>query len=122
MGERISEIEAISEDEAAEVEERKAMAIWARLQVKRPAIVSDDQWRLAVNDAGLFLDRLGAQGVQFGWSPADLFDVPREGKQGGLIWFLRGDRVRALGPEHAVTESERVFDCGDPTHTLCSRS
>lgn len=40
---------------------------------------------------------------------ASLFDVQRDGR-GGLVWSLQGEAVRALGPEHAVTTSGRVFD------------
>jgi hypothetical protein len=29
---------------------------------------------------------------------------------GRVVWFLNGEAVRALGPEHAVTEGGRVFD------------
>ena len=83
---------------------------WARLQVQRPATVSEDEWQLAVNDAGLFLNRWVSLAVEFQWSPGDLFDVPRDGRQGGLVWFLKGEKVRALGLEHAVTESGRTFD------------
>ena len=85
---------------------------WARLQVERPPDVSDDEWRLAVTDAGLFLDRWGSLAVGFGWSPDDLFGAPSDGSPGGLVWFLKGETVRALGPEHAITESGRLFDRG----------
>ena len=37
---------------------------------------------------------------------ADLFDVPRDGKSSGLVWFLSGEAV----PEHAMTESGQMFD------------
>jgi hypothetical protein len=86
--------------------------IWARLQVQRPAAVSDVEWRLAVIDAGLFLDRWGRLAFEFQWLPGDLFDMPRDGSPGGLVWSLNGEPVRALGPEHAVSESGRVFDRG----------
>jgi hypothetical protein len=36
----------------------------------------------------------------FGWSPGDLFDVPRDGAM-GLVWWLKGRSVTALGPVHA---------------------
>jgi hypothetical protein len=104
----------------AEVEYRKGMAsggvpeayldAWARLQVQKPETVSDAEWRRAVNDAGLFLDAWGGLALESQWTPGDLFDVPRDGRQGGLAWFLKSEVVRALGPEHAVTESGRVFD------------
>jgi hypothetical protein len=132
VGRCIPESEALSDDEEIEVEERAGIAMgsvpelyldaWARLQVQRPATVPDDEWWRAVNDAGLFLDRWGAHAVQFVWSPANQFNVPRDGSQGGLVWFLRGEPVRAFGPEHAITESGRVFDRGRPTHAPCIRT
>src|ERR1019366_9516260 len=64
----------------------------------------------AIDAAGRFLDQWGSLAVEFQWKPADLFDVPRDGQSGGLVWFLQGEAVRALGPDHAVTTSGRVFD------------
>jgi hypothetical protein len=108
------------EPEPVELEYRKGMAMdsvpepyhdaWGRLQCQRPTAVSEDAWRLAVNDAGLFLDAWGSLAVEFEWTPGDLFDLPRDGKQGGLVWFLNGESVRSLGPEHMVAECGRVFD------------
>ncbi len=102
-----------------ELEERKAMVMdsvpepyldaWARIQCQKPVRVSDDDWRQAVDDAGRFLDQWGSLAVEFQWAPADLFDVPRDGRPGGLVWFLEGETVRSLGPEHAVTTSDRVW-------------
>jgi hypothetical protein len=108
------------EPDDADLEERKGMAMgsvpepyldaWARLQCQKPMRVSDDDWRQAIDAAGRFLDQWGSLAVEFQWKPADLFDVPRDGRPGGLVWFLQGETVRALGPEHAVTEGERIFD------------
>ncbi|WP_036258180.1 hypothetical protein [Methylocapsa aurea] len=104
---------------AAALEERAAAAdgvpepyrdAWARLQIQKPIGVSDQEWRQAIAAAGLFLDQWGSLAVQFEWSPGDLFDVPRDGETGGVIWFCHGEEVRSLGPEHAVTASGRVFD------------
>jgi hypothetical protein len=63
---------------------------------------------------------------RWGWtriSPGDLFDIPGDGKPAvrvknaqtelscGLAWFLKGERVRGLGPEHAVLgDGTRAFD------------
>ncbi len=108
------------EPDQVKLEERKAMAMdsvperyldaWARLQCQKPMRVSDADWRQAIDDAGRFLDQWGSPAVEFQWTPGDLFDVPGDDKQGGLIWFLEGEIVRALGPEHAVTTYDRVFD------------
>jgi hypothetical protein len=109
-----------SELDEAELEERKGMAMasvpepyldaWARLQCQKPMQVLDDDWRQAIDAAGRFLDTWGSLAVEFQWTPADLFDVPRDGRPGGLLWWRAGETVRALGPKHAVTESERIFD------------
>ena len=72
--------------------------------------VLDAAWRRAINDAGLFMDKWGSLAVELKWTPGDLFDLPRDGRRGGLLWFLEGEKVRALGPEHALTESAKVFD------------
>jgi hypothetical protein len=58
---------------------------------------------------GRFLDAWGALAVEFQWPPGELFDVPRHDERCGLVWFLRGETVRALGPAHAITESGRNF-------------
>jgi hypothetical protein len=55
---------------------------------------------------------MGKLALEFQWSPGDPFNVPRDGVHSGLVWFLKGEAVRALGPEHAITESGRVFDRG----------
>jgi hypothetical protein len=81
---------------------------WARLQVQRPETISDAEWQLAINDAGLFLDQWASLALEFVWTAGDLFDVPRHGKLGGLVWFLNGESVRSLGPEHAVMDSGLV--------------
>ena len=100
-----------------EVEERKGMAMdgvpelylddWARLQCQRPAAVSDDEWRQAIIDAGLFLDCWGSPALELGWTPADLFDAARDGSPGGLVWRIKGQGIRALGDGHAVTNDGR---------------
>jgi hypothetical protein len=73
---------------------------WARFQLRRPAGVTEQAWRQALNDAGRFLAQWGKLADTFGWSPGDLFDVPRDGAM-GLVWWLKGRTVTALGPEHA---------------------
>src|SRR5204862_2891395 len=86
-----------------ESEELKALAMdsvpepyldgWARLQCQKPMRVSGAEWRRALDDAGRFLDQWGSLAVEFDWSPGDLFDVPRDGKHGGPVWFLGGETV-----------------------------
>ena len=71
--------------------------------------VSDEEWRQAIDDAGKFLDTWSSLALEFGWTTGDLFDVPRVGSPGGLVWFLVGETVRALRPAHATIESGRDF-------------
>lgn len=83
---------------------------WARLQCQKPLWVSDGEWRQAIAAAGRFLDQWGSLAVDFQWTAGDLFDVPGNGKPGGLIWFLGSEAVRSLGLEYAATDGGRVFD------------
>ena len=97
-------------DDLAAIEERAALAAdsvpacyldaWARLQCQRPFSIDLDAWRRAIDDAGLFLDAWGADAAAMGWSAGELFDVPRAGRPGGLVWQLEGERVDALGADH----------------------
>jgi hypothetical protein len=92
------------------LEERKGMAsdsvperyldAWGQFQCQCPGGVTEQAWRRAIDDAGRFLAQWGALADTFGWSPGDLFDVPRDGAM-GLVWWLKGRTVTALGPEHA---------------------
>jgi hypothetical protein len=105
-------VAAPPEPDEVEIEERKGMAMggvperfldaWAHLQVQKPHQVSDDGWRQAIDDAGQFFDQGGSLAADFGWTPGDLFDVPRIDGTCGLVWFLKGTRVHGLGPDHAV--------------------
>jgi hypothetical protein len=104
------ELEPEPKPDLAGLEERKGMAsdsvperyldAWARFQLQCPAGVTEQAWRQAIDDAGRFLDQWGKLADSFGWSPGDLFDVPRDGAM-GLAWWLKGRTVSALGPEHA---------------------
>ena len=83
---------------------------WARLQCQRPFGASDQEWWQVIDDAGRFLDQWGSRAVEFGWTAGDLFDVPRDDKPGGLVWFLGGESVQAIGPRRMVTQDGRVFN------------
>jgi TubC N-terminal docking domain len=98
------------EPDPAELEERRGMAsngvperypdAWATFQLQCPGGVTEQTWRQAIDDAGRFLAQWGKLADSFGWSPGDLFDVPRDGAM-GLVWWLKGRTVSALGSEHA---------------------
>jgi hypothetical protein len=83
---------------------------WARLQCHPPMRASDQEWRQVIDDAGRFLDQWGSRAVEFGWTAGYLFDVPRDGKPGGLVWFLGGESVQAIGPGSMVTQDGRIFN------------
>jgi hypothetical protein len=98
-----------------EADERVAIAIvlgkvppvyagaWAAFQMQRPQHRTEAEWLLALDDAGRFLDDWASLALDFGWQPDDIFG------QDGLAWFGAGERVRALGPENAITVSGRIF-------------
>jgi hypothetical protein len=101
--------------DASDVAERAAIAIedgrvplayadaWAAFQTRKPGHVSEAEWFRAVDDAGRFLNHWARLALDFEWRPSDIFG-PR-----GLAWFCAGERVRALGPDNAITVSGRVF-------------
>jgi hypothetical protein len=64
--------------------------------------------------AGDVLDRLGKHVPELGWMPGDLFNVLRDGRRGGLVWFLRGEGVNQIGADYAQTTNGRVFKRGSP--------
>ena len=76
---------------------------WAAFQTRKPGHVTETDWQFAVDCAGRFLDEWGALASAFGWQASDVFG------SGGLAWFCAGERVRALGPDNAVTSSGRIF-------------
>jgi hypothetical protein len=76
---------------------------WAAFQMRKPGHVTETDWQFAVDCAGRFLDEWGALASAFGWRGSDVFG------SGGLVSFCAGERVRALGPDNAVTSSGRIF-------------
>lgn len=83
---------------------------WARLNCEKPMTVSEAKWRQALDDGGLFLDARGRYAAEWGWTTGDLFGVPRDGRQGGLLWRLQGALVKAFGPEHARLSDGRIIE------------
>jgi hypothetical protein len=109
------------EDESA-IEERAALAAdrvpacfldaWSRINHQKLATVSEAEWRLAIDDGGRFLDAWGADAAAMRWTPGELLDVPRDGRQRGLIWQLKGDRVDALGEDRVRLAGGRTIKRG----------
>lgn len=106
---------ARTSSDAFDLAERAAIAIelglvppcyadaWADFQIHKPGHTTDRGWRQAVNDAGRLLDEWAVLAFDFGWRASDIFDLH------GLAWFCAGERIRALGPDNAVTASGRIF-------------
>jgi hypothetical protein len=107
--------------DAFELAERAAIAIvdgrvptayadaWAAFQIRKPCDPSAADWIRAVDDIGRFLDEWAWLALDFDWQPPDIFGPS------GLGWFSAGERIRALGPYHAVTTTGRVFTRATPT-------
>ena len=77
---------------------------WARLNCRRPANVTEADWRQALDDGGRFLDAWGSMAAEWQWSVADIFDV-----SAGLIWKIAGRAVEAFGPEYARFDDGEVI-------------
>jgi hypothetical protein len=102
-------------DDDVAVAERAAIAIelgrvppayagaWAVFQMRKPGQLSEAAWFQAIDDAGRFLDEWASLALDFGWRPNDIFG------QRGLARFCTGERVRAVGPDNAITASGRIF-------------
>ena len=85
---------------------------WARLNHQKPARVSEPEWRLVLDEGGRFLDAWGAEAATMRWTAGELFDVPRDGRPGGIVWQLKGERVDALGEDRARLEVGRTIKRG----------
>jgi hypothetical protein len=105
--------DVLPDSDAAAIEERAGLAdrvpavyrdAWARLNVQRPRGVSEEKWRLALDDGGLFLDEFGSEAASLGWTPDEIFD-----KWIGILWQLKGERVEALGPDDADLSHGRII-------------
>ena len=46
------------------------------------------------------------------WTPGELFDAPCDGRPGGLVWQLKGERVDVLGEDRARLEDGRTIKRG----------
>jgi hypothetical protein len=92
---------------------------FAHLQLRPPAYIPEDRWRLAVDDGKRFLAKWGEQAESLGWTSADLFgliEIPERPSLSfnrlsrydrlGLCWALQGREVVALTADTATIKSE----------------
>ena len=83
--------------------------VFGFLQLRPPALVPENRWRLCVSDGSRFLAKWGDQAEALGWTSADLFGLhkpperprPRYCRlsrhdETGLCWMLGGRPVVAL--------------------------
>jgi hypothetical protein len=83
---------------------------FARLQIYQPTEISRSVWELAINDAGLFLDKWAVWAEYFGWAVDDIFGVPVYGQSShGLVWKLKGRSVVALLTRGAIVSTEPIY-------------
>jgi hypothetical protein len=91
---------------------------YAHLQLRPPAYIPEDRWRMAIEDGRAFLHRWGEHSQALNWSSADLFSlapVPAKPHPSyrrlsrydctGLVWRLEGRPVVALTESTAAIEN-----------------
>jgi hypothetical protein len=74
-----------------------------------PASVGPFVWEAAKHDAAILFGDFGRLLGEYQWPPGDLFDVPHNGKSGGLVWFIKGSPVTAVGHGMAQTQDGRIW-------------
>jgi hypothetical protein len=91
---------------------------FSALESGRPELVSVARWQQCVEDGRAFLARWGDQAEALGWSPRDLFGLPKPPEkphprysrlsrydETGLVWLLQGRDVLALTDSIAGIEN-----------------
>lgn len=103
------------DQERSEVLERQAFAeidghvppvfslAFAAFQMGCPRGYAVEEWRIAIDDAGRFLDDFGRKAASLGWQAGDIFG------SSGLAWALRGASVSDLTPSMATLSDGRSF-------------
>jgi hypothetical protein len=66
-------------------------------------------WEAAIYDGALLFGDFGQLLDEYRWPPGSLFDVPRGSQQGGLVWFIKGSPVTAIGRDMAQTQDGRIW-------------
>jgi hypothetical protein len=93
------------------VPERFAGA-WEALTARCPPGVMPLQWQFALTDAADLFRYWGLQLIKLGFTPGDIFDVPRTGKPGGLAWAMQGNPALALGRSAAQLANGKIWRRG----------
>jgi hypothetical protein len=79
-------------------------AAWQALLPQCPPGVTPFVWEAAIYDAALLFGDFGSLLDHYRWVPGDLFDLP-----GGLVWFIKGSPVVAIGRSMAQTQDGRIW-------------
>jgi hypothetical protein len=77
---------------------------WQALLAQCPPAVRPFVWEAAIYDAALLFSDFGSLLDNYRWLPGDLFDLP-----GGLIWFIKGSPVVAIGRSMAQCLDGRIW-------------
>ena len=94
-------------------------AAWRALLAQCPPAVDPFTWEAAIYDAAILFGDFGKLLDEYRWPPGDLFDVPHDGKPGGLIWAIKGSPVVAIGRDMAHTEAGRIWEEATPMTRAC---
>ncbi len=79
-------------------------AAWEALLAQCPPAVPSIIWEAAIYDAPTLFGDFGKLIDEYRWTPGALFDVP-----GGLIWFIHGSPVVAIGRNMAQCQDGRIW-------------
>jgi hypothetical protein len=82
---------------------------WQLLLAQCPPNASPFVWQAAIFDATTLFGDFGRLIDEHRWAPGDLFDVPYDGTLGGLIWFIKGSPVVAIGRAMAQCQDGRIY-------------
>ena len=84
-------------------------AAWDGLLSQCPPRVKPAVWEAAIFDAATLFGDFGKLLEDYRWTPGNLFDVPYDGKQGGLAWFIKGSPVVAIGRAMVQCQDGRIW-------------
>jgi hypothetical protein len=82
---------------------------WEALLSQCPPALTPIVWQAAIFDAATLFGEFGKLVDEYRWTPGDLFDVPHDDTHGGLVWFIKGSPVVAIGRAMAQTQDGRIW-------------
>jgi hypothetical protein len=82
---------------------------WDALLSQCPPAVTPIVWQAAIFDAALLFGDFGKLIDEHHWLSNDLFAVPYDDVQGGLVWFIKGSPIVAIGRHMAQSQDGRIW-------------